>query len=69
MWSRSGEWRRAPKQILRKNLQHKHKKAWPFLDIRSAVVKPLLKAVKAVAAGIVGFRKALLEELSKEEGD
>lgn len=57
-------WRRAPKQILRKEMQSR--KPWQLMPIMSAAMRPLVKAVRAMAAGIQRFSEALRKALEED---
>ena len=55
-WTRSGQWRRAPKQILRRNMERR--KPHPLAKAAAILVKEMTKVVNALAKGCVALRDA-----------
>lgn len=60
-------WRRAPKQVLRKDLIHR--KPHPLAKAAAVFVEHLAKAVNALAKGCVTLRDAFYLALLDEGGD
>jgi len=59
-------WRRAPRQVLRRDLEHK--RPHPLAKAAAMLVEKLAKAVNALARGCVAFRDAFYLALLDEGG-
>lgn len=60
-------WRRAPRQVLRRDL--KHRKPHPLAKLAALVVQNLTRALNALVKGCVALRDAFWLSLLDEGGD